>query len=181
VKITGIRTLWEGRFLRTRLKTYVTADGMLHDWECYERTSPGVVIIVPVMQDGRVLLIRQFRPPVGAPVLELPAGLIDPGETPAATARRELIEETGYEAGRLTPLIKGPYSPALTDGTLEIFMATELAFVGKSGGDGNESIETLPVPLEGITGYVERLAAEGKMVDLKIIGFIELARRRLGL
>lgn len=181
MRIIGKKTLWQGQYLRTSLTTYVTEDGTRFDWECYERTSAGVVIVVPVLPDSRVLLIRQFRPPVGRTVVELPAGLIDPGEAAEATARRELIEETGYSAGRLTPLIKGPYSPALTDGTLDVFMATELAFVGKSGGDGNENIETLEVALEAVMGHIEDWAAGGHLVDLKIIGFIELARRRLGL
>ncbi|MGW8323032.1 MAG: NUDIX hydrolase [Thermodesulfobacteriota bacterium] len=181
MKIIGKKTLWQGRYLRTSLTTYVTQDGTRFDWECYERTSPGVVIVVPILPESRVLLIRQFRPPVGRPVLELPAGLIDPGEAPEVTARRELIEETGYAAGRLEPLIKGPYSPALTNGTLDVFAATELSFVGKTGGDGNENIETLDLALKDVMSHIERWSSTGQLVDLKIIGFIELARRRLGL
>jgi len=180
MKIIDRVTLWEGRFLRTCLTTYLARDGCRYEWECYERTSKGVVIIVPVLPNERVLLIRQFRPPVGETVLELPAGLIDPGETPETTAARELVEETGYSPGVLSPLIAGPYSPALTSGTLDVFLASNLHYVGKTGGDRNEHIETLEVSFSSAFEDITRLVSRGEKVDLKILGFIELARRTMG-
>ena len=104
-------TLHEGQYVRL-----VRENG----WEFVERTIPtGIVLIVAVTEDDRVLLLEQFRPPVGRPTIELPAGLAGdiPGhrdENMATAARRELLEETGYRATDMVCLTEGPPSPGIS-------------------------------------------------------------------
>ncbi|NLF94423.1 MAG: NUDIX hydrolase [Oligosphaeraceae bacterium] len=91
-------TLSEGKFLRLELLQYRDCSGRARSWEAVQRcTLPQVVVIIATLRpSGEILLIRQFRPPVNAFVLEFPAGLVDPGESVSEAARRELQEETGY-------------------------------------------------------------------------------------
>lgn len=91
-------TLASGKFLRLELLHYRDRAGILRSWEATQRCAlPQVVVIIATLQPtAEILLIRQFRPPVNAFVIEFPAGLVDPGENIAAAAKRELFEETGY-------------------------------------------------------------------------------------
>lgn len=87
---------------------------------------PGGVGILPILDDGRIVLIRQFRTAVNQYIWEIPAGTREPGEEPAVTAARELIEETGYRAGRLTPLPSFWSSPGFLTEKIDLFLATDL-------------------------------------------------------
>jgi len=87
---------------------------------------PGAAAVVPFLDDGRVLLIRQYRYAAGGDLLEIPAGKLDPGEAPVACAARELEEETGYRAGRLEPLGALWPSPGFTDEKIHLFTAHAL-------------------------------------------------------
>jgi ADP-ribose pyrophosphatase len=99
VRILEKKTVWEGKFLRSIISTYIDSSGSVRAWESFERVNcKGVVAIVPVTDDKEVLLIRQFRPPVNGYVIEFPAGLNDKGDTLEEAARRELLEEAGYSA-----------------------------------------------------------------------------------
>ena len=86
----------------------------------------GVVGILPVLADGRILLVRQYRHPVGRFLWEIPAGLIDPGEDPLVSAKRELREETGYTARQWRRVISFFSSPGFTDEAVTIYQAGEL-------------------------------------------------------
>src|SRR5690606_21335491 len=86
--------LCDGSFLKARRATGQLPDGRKVTRE--DIVQPGAVVIIPLLDDGRVLLERQFRYPVGRVMTEFPAGKLDPGEEPLACARRELLEETGY-------------------------------------------------------------------------------------
>jgi ADP-ribose pyrophosphatase len=121
---------------------------------------PAVAYILPLLEDGRVVLIRQYRPIVGAEIWELPAGTLEPGEAPEACARRELAEEAGYAAGRLEPLGEALADPGLTDERIFLFLARELRPVAR-GLDADEQIEVVPVPL----GEAYRMAAAGEILD----------------
>ena len=93
--------------------TYRDAHGAVRTWEALERVGiGGIVVMVAITPAGIVLLEKQFRPPLGRDVIELPAGLVDPGENMEAAAKRELIEETGWSAGSLSFLPKAPSQPA---------------------------------------------------------------------
>ena len=180
MKILNRKTLWEGRYLRTSLVTYLGRDGMQHTWEAYDRPGiNGIVVIVPITDDGKTVLIRQFRPAIEDYVIELPAGLNDQNESPADCAHRELKEETGYRATKMERLVSGPYSAAASGGKLDIFLATGLEFVGKSGGDDNEDIEVIEIPIDEAMDFLLAAEQEGNLIDLKIFGMVELARRRI--
>jgi ADP-ribose pyrophosphatase len=107
---------------------------------------PAVAYVLPLLDDGRVVLIRQYRPIVAAEIWELPAGTIEAGESPEECAHRELAEETGYAAGRLEPLGEALADPGLTDERIFLFVARDLRPVAR-GLDADEHITVAPVPL----------------------------------
>lgn len=179
MEILDKKVEWEGNYLRAVMVTYRGRDGVVRTWESFERTGiSGIVVVVPVTADGRLILIKQFRPAVATYVIELPAGLNDRDETPEDCARRELTEETGYTAERIEHLITGPAAAASSNSRLMIFLATGLTFTGKKGGDESEDIETIEVPIGEAFDFLVREEKKGNLFDLKILGLIELARRR---
>src|ERR1700674_5246747 len=101
--------IFAGRVVTLRLKSLPQPDGSTHVREIIEH-APGAAVVA-VDADGQVLLVRQMRPAVGTHLLELPAGLVDPGEEPIDSARRELAEETGYAAEHLELLVQFYTSP----------------------------------------------------------------------
>ncbi len=101
---------------------------------------PGAVVLLPILADGRIVMIENHRHSVGETLLELPAGTIDPGETPAVTAGRELIEETGYRAGELTKVYEFYSCPGICDELMHLFIATELT-AGEPDREATEEIE----------------------------------------
>lgn len=92
---------------------------------------PSAVAILPVLSDGRLLLVKQYRHPVGDLLWEIPAGLIDPGESALASAKRELLEETGYSAQKWRKLFAFFTSPGFTDETITLYLAEDLTRIGK--------------------------------------------------
>src|SRR5437867_5841802 len=93
---------------------------------------PGAVVILPILDPGRLVLIRNQRPALGKEIWELPAGTLDPGEAPEACAKRELIEETGYKAASLTPLGRFYTSPGFSDELMFAYAAAGLTHVGQA-------------------------------------------------
>jgi ADP-ribose pyrophosphatase len=157
-------------------------------WEYAHRKGIcGIVGIVAVTPDGKLVLVEQYRQPVAANVIELPAGLAgdDGGEEDlAVAARRELLEETGYEAGQLARLFEGLSSAGLSDETITFFHATKLKKVGPGGGDAHENIRVHEVPLSQLPGWLMQQEARGAKVDLKVylamaVGAAELLERLL--
>jgi len=177
------KTLWEGKFLKSVQIHYLDrSGGTSRIWEAVERVGcDGVVAIVPFTAEGMVILIRQFRPPVNGYVIELPAGLCDPGERLDSAARRELLEETGYAAEKLTFLTEGPLSSGLSSEMLSVFAATGLNHVGIGKRDETEDIEVLILPLAEVISELALRQKAGDFIDMKIYGLIELAKRSLEL
>jgi len=111
MKIIDRKIRWKGKFMSAVEITYRDAHGKVRTWEAVERVGiGGIVVMVAITPAKTVLLEKQFRPPLGRNVIELPAGLVDPGETMEEAARRELIEETGWAAKKMEFLAEGPLS-----------------------------------------------------------------------
>lgn len=179
------KTVWSGRFLRSVLIEYTVRGNSNkrvepRNWEAFERTNcDGVIGIVPFTDAREVILIRQFRPPVNGFVIELPAGLVDPGEPFEEAVRRELIEETGYAAGNVQFLTDGPMSSGASAEILSVYIATGLKHVGIGQRDETEDIEVLLVPVAEIPKKLEELKKNGDHIDLKVYGMIEMSRSLL--
>lgn len=179
-EIVDRETVCEGRFLRCVKITYQDREGTRRQWEAVERLNcEGIVAVVPVTDEGEMILIRQFRPPVNNDVVEFPAGLNDRGESGEEAASRELLEETGYEAKEMIFLAKGPLSSGSSREILTLYLAKGLVFKGVGQQDETEDIEVIRVPTERIYETLSRLSGEGNLIDLKIYGFIEMAKKHL--
>jgi ADP-ribose pyrophosphatase len=156
------------------------------DWEYVTRRSvSGIVAIVAVTDDRKLVLVEQFRPPVGKPVIELPAGLAgdEAGheqEDLADAARRELLEETGYEASQMTFLAEGVPSAGITDEIITLFRATGLKKTGKGEGDGSEQITLHEVAVDGVPAWLEGQRKAGRLVDLKVYSGLCFLLREAG-
>lgn len=116
--------LYEGKVVNLRRDQVLLPNGKQATREIVEH--PGAVAVVPVLPDGRILMVRQFRHPVGIVLLEIPAGKLSPGEDPDECARRELEEETGYRAGRLERKASIFTGPGFTDEIIHLYIAKEL-------------------------------------------------------
>lgn len=116
---------------------------------------PGAVVILGILDDGRMVLIRNRRFAVGQTLLELPAGTLEPGEDPAVCAGRELIEETGYEASRIQPLCRFFTSPGICTEEMHAFVATGLRHVGQAL-EETEQIIVVPTPPEEVLAMIHR-------------------------
>lgn len=130
--------------------------------------------IVPIKGDGKIVLINQFRGSLNRWILEVPAGRVNPSESPEETARRELIEEIGYSAKKLTRLASIYMSPGYSDEILHIFLAEDLAYVGVKR-EKDEIIETIELKLEEA---INRCLSE-KVADSKTISALFLAQKYL--
>jgi ADP-ribose pyrophosphatase len=150
-------------------------------WEYITRRGvSGVVTIIAVTNDRKLLLVEQYRPPVDARVIELPAGLAGDGkykhETLETAARRELLEETGYEASTMTYVGGGPASAGLIDELITLFVATGLNKTGPGLGDGGEEIILHEVPLDDLPKWIEQKSQEGFLIDLKVYAGMHFAK-----
>jgi ADP-ribose pyrophosphatase len=127
-------------------------------------THPGAVAVIPFLNENEIVLVRQFRYPVGKITREIPAGKIGPGENLVACVRRELAEETGFRAGRIKKLISYWPSPAFSDEILHIYAAYGLSPTDSSP-DEDEFIEKLVLPFDRALKWVY----EGKIKDSKTV------------
>ena len=181
----GKQTVWEGSFIRMLLLEYSDDKGNVRRWEAVERINcDGIVAVIPVTKEGEVLMIRQFRPAMNGYVIEFPAGLNDKGETLVDAARRELIEETGYTSQTFELLAEGPVSSGLSTEVLTVYLAKEatpasISLRERYPIEETEDIEVIRTPLMSAYATIEEFRGRGDAADLKIYGFIELARNRI--
>jgi len=137
-------TIFQGKVINLKLVDVKLPDGKVVQQEFIQHKE--VASVVPLTRDGQLLMIRQYRNAVGSLLLEMPSGRIEPGEKPEEAARRELQEETGYEAGQLTKLLSFFPVPGFCDMLVHVFLARELTYRGQNL-DDTEFIEVLKIPL----------------------------------
>ena len=171
MKITSSTTIGEGKHLRLNLLEYMTANGKVCTWEAVERleSHSAALVIATMKQSGRIILVRQFRPPFGKYSLEFPAGLIDPGEEIEAAAARELHEETGYSCRILWHTGGCSTSPGLCSETVAMVYAEidENApenIIPKQDLQDNEDIEVLLVAKEELSDVIKAALARGDVL-----------------
>ena len=166
-------TVFQGNLLHVRRDTVRLPDGQLATREYI--VHPGAVLVVPVLSDGRLVIERQFRYPLGRVFVEFPAGKLDPGESALATAQRELIEEAGYAALEWVRL--GVIHPLLSYSTeaIELYVATGLAHVGAKLDDG-EFLEIGTMSVGEMFAAVDR----GLITDAKTVTALLLYARHVG-
>jgi ADP-ribose pyrophosphatase len=155
--------MWQGRFITA------WREGR---WEYVGRARGIHAAVILAIDDGHVLLVEQFRVPLNANCLELPAGLVGDdheGEAIEVAAARELEEETGYRAARIEPLGRFASSPGMVSETFTLVRATGLIKTGKGGGTEHEQIVVHRVPLDDISAFVESKRAEHFVIDVKLL------------
>lgn len=145
------RRVFDGKLLHIDSDTVLLPNGNEATREVIRHC--GAVAVVPMLDDGRVVMVRQFRYPYGAVMLEVPAGKLDAGETPEEAAARELLEETGAVAERLIDLGRYYPSVAYTDETITIYLAQGLRF-GDTHFDEDEFLEAETIPLDTLVDRV---------------------------
>ena len=158
------QTLYEGDWLRLV---------RIGHWESCERThGQGMaVIVIAVTPADEVLFVEQYRVPLGARTIEMPAGLVGDDhkqDTLVDAARRELIEETGWSPARVDVLLVGPTSAGMSDEWVTFVRATGLRHVSAGGGDSSEDISVHRVPLAGVDEWIESRLRGGTPIDPKI-------------
>ncbi|HEY0043648.1 MAG TPA: NUDIX hydrolase [Allosphingosinicella sp.] len=155
--------VWSGRFIQAKVQG---------TWEYVSRTRGVTAAVILAVDDGKAILVEQYRVAVGARCLELPAGLVGDeteGEEVAAAAIRELEEETGYRAGRMTDLGRYFASPGMSSEGFSLMRAEGLTKVGEGGGVEGEDIKVHLVPLGEIAAYCEARRKEGFAMDSKLL------------
>ena len=162
--MTDAETLYEGKWLRLRRRGR---------WEYAERThGEGMAVIIIALTPGdKVLFVEQMRIPLARRTIEMPAGLVgdQPGEdTLEDAARRELIEETGWEPAKVEVLLIGPTSSGMSNERIAFVRATGLTRVGPGGGDDSEDIVVHEVPRAEAPAWLVRKRDEGYELDLKL-------------
>mgnify|MGYP001765104443 CR=1 FL=1 len=160
------RTVWQGRFIAAKTKG---------KWEFVSRAR-GIkaAVILAVDAEDHVILVEQFRVPLGRPCIELPAGLIgdddsSPDEDATAAANRELEEETGYRAARMEVVGEFYSSPGMVSESFTLLRAHDLERVGPGGGTDGEDITVHRVPLAQIAQFIEQRRQQGDGIDVRLL------------
>jgi len=157
-------TVWQGRFITAKRRG---------NWEYVSRSRGIKAAVILAVEDGHVLLVEQYRIPLGRNCIELPAGLIgdhDHGEDdPLAAAARELEEETGYRAGRMESCGEFYSSPGMVSESFTLVRASLLEQVGPGGGVDGEDIAVHRVALADLEAFIAAKRAEGAGIDVRLL------------
>lgn len=167
------QSLYQGKLISLRVDTVGLPNGHQTSREIVEH--PGAVAMVPLLPDGRVMLVRQYRYAAGRVLLEIPAGALDSGEDPLTAAARELQEEIGYKPGALVRLGGIFAAPSYDKEYIHLYLATDLE-ASTLARDEDEQLEIVTMPLEEAV----QLAENGGIEDGKTISALLLVMRRLG-
>lgn len=166
------KTVWRGRAVNFDVDTVRLPNGKLATREYM--SHPGAVGVVPFLDKDTIVMVRQYRHPVGEVTLELPAGKLDARESVLSCIKRELAEETGYTARKFTPLIQYWPTPAFADEVLHLYVATGLK-EGRMHADEDEFLEVVRLPFKKAVEMVRR----GKIRDSKtVVGLLACAVSR---
>lgn len=159
--------VYDGRIARVRKLGVRMDDGKVVQREMVQ--FPGAALVLPVLSDGGIVLIRNYRFAVDEWLYELPAGMLEPDESPHDTAARELTEETGYTAGRVEKLGQFYTSPGVSDEIMHVFVATDLT-------DGPQQLEQYEqITVEAVSAAdARRMVAGGQIHDAKTIAALAL-------
>ena len=157
--------VWQGKFITTKKRGR---------WEYVSRSRGIKAAVILAVEDGHVLLVEQYRVPLGRNCIELPAGLIgdhDDGEKddPLSAAARELEEETGYRAGRLEDCGEFYSSPGMVSESFTLVRAGSLERVGDGGGVDGENITVHRVALPDLEAFIAKKRAEGAGIDVRLL------------
>ena len=155
--------VWQGKFLAAKRKG---------KWEYVSRTRGVSAAVILAIIDKDVVLVEQWRAPLNAHCLELPAGLVgdeEEGEAVETAAIRELEEETGYRAERVVALGRFHASPGMSSEYFTLVRAEGLTRVGDGGGVAGEDIKVHRIPIAEVPSFVERMRAEGVAMDVKLL------------
>lgn len=157
--------VWQGKFITAKVRG---------KWE-YVARARGIraAVILAIDEDDHVILVEQFRVPLGQNCIELPAGLVDDGddagEADDLAGARELEEETGYRAGRMENLGEFWSSPGMVSESFTLLRAHDLVKIGPGGGTPGEDITVHRVPLAGLADFVAERRAQGDAIDVKLL------------
>lgn len=155
--------MWQGRFVTAKRRG---------KWEYVSRARGIKAAVILAVEDDHVLLVEQYRVPLGKACIELPAGLIgddSEGEDPLVAAGRELEEETGYRAERLDNLGEFYSSPGMVSESFTLVRASGLTKTGEGGGVEGEGITPLRVALDELAEFIEAKRAGGYAIDVKLL------------
>jgi ADP-ribose pyrophosphatase len=156
-------TVFAGRYVTVEVRTVRLPDGHQATREIV--SPPNAVGVLALDHDGCVHLVRQYRSALGRAILEIPAGIIDPGESPEQTGRRECEEETGMIPGQMSRLCRFYHSVGFSTGHIELYRADDLTPSGHRHAEIGEAIERVVMPF----GTLAEMVGAGEIVDSKTI------------
>lgn len=154
--------IFNGRVISLKVDEVTLPNGEVAKREIINH--PGAVAVIAITDDGKILVVEQYRKALERSIIEIPAGKLEPGEKPEVTARRELEEETGYSCGELTYIQTFATSPGFADEVIHLYVARNLTLLEEAAElDEDEFVELMEVTVE----EAEQMMADGRIYDAK--------------
>lgn len=167
------KLIYDGKIVNLRVDTVILPDGREAKREIIEHK--GAVAVVPLLDTTKVVMVKQYRQPAKDILIEIPAGTMDKAETAEACANRELIEETGYSAGKLTKMFSTYLAPGYSEEMLHTFLAEDLT-PAKAELDEDEFVEVITVELDEAAEMIRT----GEIKDAKTVCGLLMAQKLAG-